>query len=314
MGTLSAKTPKPLLPVLNRPLLSWNLDHMSSAGVLDIAVNTHHLGSAFSSLPAFAARCGLRVKLVHEASLTGPFGGVLACATVGCTESDALVVFAADGLYSVDIRALVEVHRAMDAELTIGVAPTNQGWRYGVVEIEQNGLVRGMVEKSPSVGITDTASCGVYVVSAALASVMSRELRPLDWIDVVRARLGSGGRIASAPVHSWHDAGTPADLLTLNLRMLNPSNLERLARLEPTCQSINASVWRQGPLRGIRNAEIHGTSLIGSGVSLADGVRLSNSVIGPGVRIGRCASVSRSVLLPGTVIPAHATIEDTIVG
>ena len=150
MGHLTFKLPKPLLPVLNCPLVWWNMTELRRQGISNVAINTHYLPEAFRGLEHEAALVGIHAKVVRETKLTGPFGGVIACSAVSNSDDD-LLVLAGDGSYDVNIRQIVSMHRRCEAVLTVGVAAVQEGSRYGVLSVDRNGDVLGMVEKPAGV-------------------------------------------------------------------------------------------------------------------------------------------------------------------
>ena len=313
MGLLGDSTPKPLLPVLGCPLLGWNLASMAAAGIDTVVVNTHHHSAMFERVPAAAAEFGVRLILWREEHLSGPFGGALACTKAVRPPRD-YVVFAADALYGVDLHKLGQDHRENGALLTIGVTAVSDGSKYGVLDLDATGRVRAMREKPRNVGTGAAASCGVYVVSSAAMAAMGSMLhgrRPIDWVDAVRELLRLGRPVFAALVPSWRDAGTPADLLALNVELLsNPVFLRRVAR--QVCSGDGRCVWARGAVDGLAEAMIGGNVLLGPSVQLAQRVQLFNAVIGAGVRIGANSQVHNSVVLPGTRVPDDTVIADTI--
>lgn len=310
MGDLTHTIPKPLLPVLNCPLLGWNIARMSGVNICDIIVNTHYLDAAFEPLQPVVATVDVTLHLQPEPKLSGPFGGVLACSTIARSTDD-LLVFAGDGLYDVDIKRMLDNHRRHNADLTIGIAEVSDGSRYGVLEVDNRGLVQGMKEKPMGIGTVNTASCGVYVVSSGLVKHMIDEPLPLDWVDVVALLLAEKRQIVAESVNWWMDAGNPSDLLALNLFMLSSEALHLVA--QPIEVINHAAVWGQGNIWGIQHAQFEGVVLLGSDVVLGQGSVIQNSVIGEKVKIGEYAEIHNSVVLPGATIPSNTLIIDTIV-
>ncbi|MEQ1864872.1 MAG: NDP-sugar synthase [Micropepsaceae bacterium] len=309
MGKVGLYVPKPLLPALNCPIVGWNIALMRQYNIRDVVLNTHHLAAAFDTLPTAAGSAGTTITLLREAELSGPFGGVLAC-SAAARKTDNLVVLAGDGIYETDFKNMIETHRLHGAELTIGTASVSHGSRYGVLEIDEYGIVKAMREKPPGVGYVSTASCGVYIVSPNLIAKMNTARRPLDWVDVVHSLLDEGFIVASHPVDRWMDAGTPEDLLKLNMEMLSDKYLHLVAReAGATC---NASVWLQGE-SNVSDAKLDGTVLIGDGATLESDAVVQDSIIGSQARIGKRAEIRNSVVLPGAVVPEDSTVFDAIV-
>lgn len=312
MGHLTFKLPKPMLPVLNCPLVWWNMTELRRHGVRNVAINTYYLPDTFSGLADEAALVGIHARLVSEAKLTGPFGGVIACSAVSKSEDD-LLVLAGDGIYDLDVRQMVSMHRRCEAVLTVGVAAVQEGNRYGVLSVDNNGDVRGMVEKPAGIGSVETASCGVYVVSSRLLELV-RPVGPLiDWIDVVTQLLESGHRVIAVNVGAWTDVGTPAALLEINQRLLIPEMLHKVADRLDADDTALATVWTQGLLQCTPTTRFEGAVLIGESVRIGAGVRLENTVVGPRATIGDGAVLCDTLVMPDATVAEGMTLTGQVV-
>src|SRR5262245_50420937 len=75
LSPLTDTTPKPLLPILNLPLLLWKTARLKRAGVQEVYANVHYLPEAFHEAVGICEMYGPRLRLVPEARLTGPLGG-----------------------------------------------------------------------------------------------------------------------------------------------------------------------------------------------------------------------------------------------
>jgi NDP-sugar pyrophosphorylase family protein len=312
MGAITATVPKPLLPVLNCPLVGWIMAIFRGAHIREIAMNIHHLSAAFADLPEEVAELDISLRLVSEAELTGPFGGVIACCTTAAEQSADVLVFAGDAMYEVNVADLFLAHRTLGALLTVGVTTVHDGHRYGVLDVDNKGLVCGMREKPHGVGRVETASCGIYIVSPGLIDLFRAAGRPLDWVDVVNDLLRRGERVAAVSVAGWIDAGTSVDLLRLNQELLLvPEILSRVA--EPARGVTGALVWTQGHRAFPRTVEFEGTVLIGEGSTIGERSFIADTVVGPGAIVGSESILRGTMVLPGAMVPERVTIIDQIV-
>ena len=279
--------------------------------VSPIAVNTHYMPEAFATLPGIFRQYGVQVEVVHEDTLTGPFGGVIACRDA-VVNADDILVFAGDGIYDADFAGMLAEHREREAELTVGVAVVDDGSQYGVISADSEGRVSQMTEKPPGVGSVQAASCGVYVVSKKLLARFTHAARPIDWVDVVRTLLEEGAYVSAAKVDKWHDVGTSNNLLRTNITLLASDEVSVIAEALETPQG---SVWSQDPKgANLTNIKTEGRVLLGAGVDIESGAVISNSVVGPGARIETRARVANAVVLPGARVRAGTTVVNTVWG
>lgn len=307
MAPLTHRQPKPLLPVLNCPLLWWSMARIRNA-VDQVRINVHYLPDRFDELSPLARSAGIQFSAHRERELSGPFGGLLSCCRSLGPVGDILVL-TGDGFFEVDFASLVDGHHETGADLTIGVASVEDGSRYGVLEADDDGQVFGMREKPRGIGATDRASCGVYVVSSALLGRFAERRAPLDWVDVVRELLRGGCDVRIARIESWLDAGSPEDLLAINMALL----ADGLAKdLGDRIEGPFGSAWCQGPCQISPDVNFAGQVLLGADARVGSGAFIRASVVGANARIGDGARITDSLILAGARVPAGTSVSGTV--
>lgn len=310
MGQLTQKIPKPLLPVLNCPLVGWSISQMHAWGIQNISMNTYYLSEMFTKLIPATHDAGINLNLIRESILTGPFGGVISCSSH--IKEDIALVFTGDSYFEIDLERLINTHFKHGADLTLGVAPVENGSNYGVVNIENN-IVISMVEKPKEIREVEYVSCGVYIVSHRLIHDIRKKQLPLDWVDVVNYLIGKKRTIAAEQVTSWIDSGTPADFLNLNLRLLTPKFLTHVANKYHN-EYNNSDLWLQDNNYSLpKDLEFEGTVLLGEKVSNKNLTKISNSIIGGYTKIGKNVHIKNSVIFPGAIISDNEEIKNRIV-
>lgn len=210
-------------------------------------------------------------------------------------DPEVTVVVSADAVYRLDYEALVAEHRRSDAALTMvttEVEPADAG-RYGVVEVDDSGLVTGYEYKpdepkgnliSNEVFVFDT---GVLVDELARLAE-SEDLEDLG--DALLPRLVAAGRVREHRFGGyWRDLGTVESYWTAHMELTGPE-----APFVPDDPQwpLRTHARHQGPVR------------------LADGARVERSVLGHGCRVA--GSVERSVLAGGVVVEAGARVVDSV--
>ncbi|MFJ4185188.1 sugar phosphate nucleotidyltransferase [Kitasatospora sp. NPDC089509] len=294
---------KPLAPVLNVPLLYWNLAALDSGGFGPIVVNTWAKAEQVEEAARTLRRRGDQAPvLVREATLTGPAGGLAACRTA-LPDDRCCVVFSGDALTDLPPAELAEAHLASGADLTILATSVPDPHRFGVLSLSGD-TVLGLQEKPASPPPDAMVSCGIYAVGPRAFRLLNpRPGHPYDFKDLVPELLAAGLRVR---VHRltgfWNDVGTTEALREANLWALRAVP-DRVAT-----QRQRDGLWIQGTPRladGLRAAE----ALVGDAASIGPGVTLRRCVVGPGARIGAGATVVDSVLLPGARVPDGRHIE-----
>jgi NDP-sugar pyrophosphorylase family protein len=157
LGEVARGLPKPLVPVAGQPLIAHQIGRLREAGVVRVLV-----ACAAGAGPMFAealAGCGLELVPVEEEEPLGRGGGIRnAAASRGNT--DTVLALNGDELLDVDLQALVAAHRESGAAATLTVFPLVSP--FGVVELGDDGFVRGFTEESPR--LPHWVNVGLYVL------------------------------------------------------------------------------------------------------------------------------------------------------
>jgi len=200
---LTEDTPKPMLPVGDRPLLEVIVDQLRRAGVGKLVITTHHQSEKIVNHFGDGQRFVVEIDYLKKDRPLGTAGGL------GLMDAPdgPLFVMNGDVLTQVDVRAMLEFHQEQQAALTIGVRTYDLKVPYGVVENE-GGLVQRIVEK-PVYHLFVNA--GVYLLNPNAYHQIPRGQR-FDMTDLIQRLLESGQRVASFPIiEYWLDIGRHDD-------------------------------------------------------------------------------------------------------
>src|SRR5215471_16507089 len=142
---LTIHTPKPIVPLANRPFLYYQLDLLKQAGIKDITLSLSYQPNKIESIFGAGEDLGLRIRYVVEAT-------------------------------PMDIAELVAYHREKRAVATVAVAPVENPSAYGLVEAGPDGRVRRFVEKPKPEEVTcKTINAGVYVLEPSVLNYIPAE-------------------------------------------------------------------------------------------------------------------------------------------
>ena len=302
---LTYELPKPMVPVLDRPVMAHIVRLLEAQGFDELIANLHWFPDAITGY------FGDRLTYRHEPELLGTAGGVRGVRDFFGDEP--VVVISGDALTDLDVGALVGRHREAGGIATLTVKQVPDTREYGVVIHDEDGRVQGFQEKpDPAEALSDLGNCGIYCFSPEIFDFFP-DADPVDWAkDVFPVLLDN-----DVPFHVheidayWNDVGSLAEL-----RQGTWDALDGRLQLEVLGGEVS---------EGMRVGE--GTELpddleleeppawIGQGCELGDGVRLVGPVaIGDGCRIGAGASLRDVILLPGTVVPPGEVMIGAIVG
>jgi mannose-1-phosphate guanylyltransferase len=301
---LTYEITKPMVPVLDRPVMEHILDLIERHSFDGVIANLHYFPETI--LEHF----GKRISYRFEEQLLGTAGGVRACADFFGDEP--FLVISGDALTDIDLTAFAARHRETGAIATLAVKQVPDTREYGVVLHDREGRITGFQEKpKPDEALSDLGNCGIYMFEPAIFDYFPD--RPfVDWAkDVFPALLENDVPFHIHEVREyWNDVGSLAELRQGTFDALNGQ-----LRLEMQGAEVQPGVTVAGssPLR--EDTEVDGTVWIGHDVQIGSDVRLMGPIVlGDGARIGDGAQLRESILFPGTEVAPRSILIGAIAG
>ncbi|MCW3034432.1 MAG: Nucleotidyl transferase [Solirubrobacterales bacterium] len=301
---LTNEIPKPMVPVLDRPVMEHILELLARHGFEQVIANLHYFPDSIRE------HFGERLSYRYEEELLGTAGGVRACADFFGGEP--FLVISGDALTDIDLTALVARHRDSGGIATLSVKKVPDTREYGVVLHDRDGRITGFQEKpAPEEALSDLGNCGIYVFSPEIFDYFPEQ--PFaDWAqDVFPALLEHDVPFHIHEVREyWNDVGSLAEL-----RQGTFDALKGELRLEIGGEVIAPGVTVADGTSLPADIEVEGPVWVGSDVQIGSGVRLTGPlVLGDGARVGDGAQLRSSIVFPGTQITAESILIDAIAG
>ena len=301
---LTYEITKPMVPVLDRPVMEHIIDLLDRHGFSDVIANLHYFPDSIREY------FGDRIEYRLEEELLGTAGGVRACAQF--FGDDPFLIISGDALTDIDLTALAARHRESGGIATLAVKQVLDTREYGVVLHDRDGRITGFQEKpAPEEALSSLGNCGIYVFSPEIFDYFPD--RPfVDWAqDVFPVLLEN-----DIPFHIhevkeyWNDVGSLSEL-----RQGTFDALRGELRLQVEGEEISPGVTVAAGTPIGEDVVIEGPAWIGHEVSIGAGVRLTGPVvIGDGARIGDGAQLRGSIVFPGTEIAAGSILIGAIAG
>jgi len=276
---LSFVRAKAALPVAGTPLIRRILRSLSSAGVLDVVFNLHHLPHTLTRLLGDGAELGMRIRYSWEVPVLGSAGGpkralpLLSNPEPGVPSPGSRVpdrgtflIVNGDTLTDVNLSAVVDDHRRSGALVTMAVVPNTEPEKYSGVRVTPDGEFAGWVPRAaqePSYHFI-----GVQVAEAAafdsVAAGIPSEVRTL-YSALIAAQPGSVRAFRTRA--EFFDIGTPSDYLDTSLTLATREAIDTVAnaQVSPTARVERSLLWDD--------------------VIVEDGAMLRECVVTDGVRV-----------------------------
>lgn len=318
---VTRSVPKPMVPVLNRPVMEHIVRLLESNGFTEIIANVHWFPEVIQGHFGDGSEFGVNLEYSAEEELLGTAGGVRAASPF---FGEDFLVISGDAMTDLDLAAMRDFHRSHDGIATLATRRVTDTSEFGVVITDEAGRIQGFQEKpDPAEALSDLANCGIYMFDAGIfdffpapgASKLAAPGHPdnfADWAyDVFPALLDAGIPFFAHETDAyWNDIGTIGELVQSNFDGLSgdleiplPEHQER------------PQVWVEGEVQGLDGAEVDGPVLIGKGVTIGADAQLTGPlVVGAGCTIGAGAGVREAVLLDRSSLEKGAFLAGGLLG
>ena len=305
---MTVHTPKPIVPILNRPFLYYQIDQLKQIPEIDeVILSLNYQPRRIEEIFGEGQGLGIRIRYVVEPMPLGT-GGAVRYAGDSLTES--VVVFNGDVLTQVDLAAVLRLHRQRKAKATIVLTPVENPRAYGLVETDRHGNIQRFLEKPGEDEITcNTINAGIYVLEP---DTFDRIPKDTAW-SIERSFFPSlieRGETFVAYVYDgyWIDIGTPAKYLQVHRDIMD-------GRYSAPPFNGRPAAWISPDARVDDSAQIEGPCFIDEGAVVKAGAKiLPYSVIGKQSHVDEGATVDGSIVWPNGWIGPEAVVRGSILG
>jgi NDP-sugar pyrophosphorylase family protein len=315
---LTSRLPKPLVPIVNQPLLWHLIRHVRAAGIHEIALNLHYCGEQIRAWLGDGAHLGVEVMYSEEAELLGSAGGVRRLRPF-FGDAPALIIHG-DILFDIDLAAVIQYHLSRSAQATLVLHPAYHRYNYGMIRVNAHGEIAQFVnQQAPWVSgpLIETVFTGVQIIAPAVLDAIPEACIASLTTDVYPGLLTHQSRFYGYLMHGyWSDIGTPRRYWETNMdavsgRVGSAIDLPQ-DRLTGRIPGQGSGIRRGAvcpPVAFQSDIELRHTTavgpevVVGAGCDLAADVHIVQSVLWPRVRVGRRVTIERSIVMNDVIIP-----------
>lgn len=306
---LTCTMPKPLAPLLNRPIVDYVLDNLKKHGFTEVGFTLGYMAETIKDYVGSGEKWGMKCSFLDPMRDLGTAGSVrFALDTEGADEL--ILILSGDGLTDIDLTALVRTHKESGAAATVALTRVDEPSEYGVAVTDANGFIVRFIEKPErSCVFSDYANMGIYVLEKEASELIPKG-EPFDFSnDLFPLMMQRGLKLYGFKSESyWCDIGNIDQYRRAQMDMLNG----RIA-FETTAKCENG-VWIEPNARIASGAKLTAPCYIGSGALIEDGAAIgAHTVIGSGAAVECGASLKRSIVLENAHIGASCELREAVV-
>lgn len=304
---LTCTAPKPMAPVMNRPVMEHSILLLKKHGITDIGVTLQYLPEQIRAYFGDGSAFGVRLTYFLEETPLGTAGSVK---NAGDFLDEDFLVISGDALTDVDLSAFMAYHKAKGAEASLLLKRMDIPLSYGVVVTDGDGrIVRFLEKPSWSQVFSDTVNTGIYFMNPSALRVCDK--LPCDFSGDIFPRLLAQGR----PLYGYVSDGYWCDIGDLDAyRHCHYDIFSGKAHIKPDACRLREGVYAEEGAVIEAGATVEGPVLIGKNTRIQSGARVDGyTVLGDGCVISPGASIKRSVLLDRVSVGKNAQIRGSIV-
>jgi len=302
--------PKPMVPIVNKPVMEHVLDLLKRHDITEVIVTVQYLASVIEDYFGDGSQLGMQITYSVEETPLGTAGSVK---KAQAQLDETFLVISADALTDFDLGSIIEFHKAHHATATLTLYQVPNPLEYGVVIIDDEGRIRQFLEK-PSWGevFSDTVNTGIYVLEpkifdyyeAGKSVDFSTDVFPA----LLRQRDELFGYVASG---YWCDVGNIQEYMRANSDVLTGK-----VTVEPIGRDIGNGIWCESDDVEIApDAQLFGPIWLGEASKIKEGAIIRGpTVIRDMSIIDTRAQVDRSIIWRNSYIGERAEVRGAIIG
>lgn len=301
---LTSTVPKPVVPLVDRPFISFMLEWLRRHGIDDVIMSCGFLATSVRNVLGDGSGLGIRLRFVEEPDPRGTAGALKFAEPM---LDERFLMLNGDVLTDLDLTSQIAQHDRSGAKATLALVPVADPSAYGLVHLHEDRSVRDFVEKpSPDAIDTNLISAGAYVLQREILELVPPDRNVSIEREVWPLLIGKG--LFGFPAESyWLDIGTPERYLQGTFDIIEGNvNTAVGERLEDGWATIGSGAELEG--------RVIPPAVLGRDVRVAAGAHVGSlAVLGDGVSIGAGSTVERAVVLNGAEIGERCTLRDCIV-
>jgi len=302
---LTRVLPKPMFPVLGRPLLSHTFDLLRSANISEVAVNIHHLPDHIIDYFENEKPLNLNLHFSREEKILGTAGGIKKVQSF--LEDGPFILINSDIITDIDLNRVIEFHKKNNSKLTLVVRQDASPEQFDPIEICEDGRIAHFVGASfmnPVDNTTRVMFTGIQIMEPEIFERIPSGQFCGTTEDVFPQMIEDGTPVFGYLYHGyWRDMGNRKSYLQANADALDRKvQLKGIPSHEPSGPLIVPPVLIGHNCRIAGDSQIGPHTVIDPNCTIKNGAVIENSVLWEGVTVGNGTTVKQSVIAANTTV------------
>jgi NDP-sugar pyrophosphorylase family protein len=269
---LTEELPKPLIPIFQKPLITFALDHLINLGVESFVINTHKEAELFENFFSSDGYQGHSITLIHEPDVLETGGGIKNAERYLC--SGPFVTYSGDILTDINVQALIDEHFRRGNDVTLALRDTGLASDVAL----RDHLVVDIANRYGTIGNFDFANVAVWN-SNVFEQIPSRQ--KISFIPILADWIGKGGKIGGVVMNdgNWFNIGSRTEYLDVHRTILRERWTPHYVRLRNWPQRVAKSAIVDS------SAQLRGCSVVGENCQVGAKAVLEDTILWPASQI-----------------------------
>lgn len=299
--------PKPLVPVVNKPIIEHVVERVREAGIREVVFTLHYRAKEIMEFLGDGRRHGINPTYMVEKKPLGTAGSVK---NVEHLLGEDFLVVSGDILFDFDLKAVIREHERRGRRATIVLSEVEDVSHFGVAELDSEGRVVGFLEKpNPAKVKSRLVNAGIYVLNKKVLELVERGSKVDFSLDVFPRLVELGELYGFTPEGFWYDVGTFQGLLKAQHEVLAGRT-----RIKIPGRSISEGVYVQGEAYVDDVGGLSGPAVIGEGSKIGRGVVLKYCSVGAHVRLEPKSALVECVVMDDCFVGGGSVLAGVVLG
>ena len=307
---LTHSTPKPMLPIVNIPMMEHILEKLVDLGMREVVILLYYKPEVIKNHFEDGSKWGIKINYVLPDADYGTAGAVKMAAEY---LKKPFMIISGDLVTDFDLKKIFEFHEKKQSKLTITLTTVDNPLAFGIVIVNEDGVIEKFLEK-PSWGevFSDTINTGIYIIEPEILDYIPKN-DTFDFSkDLFPALMNKGIKLYGFTAKGyWRDVGNPDAYRDVHIDIFNKK--VRFNFPGKRIRYIDGILHLMGEAKIDKSVEIIGEVVLGDGVEIGKGVKLQNCAIGNNTKIGIDCKIRDSVIWENVIIGRGCVFDYSVI-